>query len=190
MAEIDTQPIMMVAENEAQGDVVALFDEIKRVMQIPNVPNSARILAVSPQAASIYWAMYKTMHAETTLPESLISMIGYAIAHRNHCQYCTSINELSCRILGIEEETMEMLVDDLENVNPERVRAIIQFALLATGYPHSVGESDFNRLRELGVSDAEIIEIVLIAAIMTLNNILSDVLKIPVDDAVQEALGR
>jgi alkylhydroperoxidase family enzyme len=53
-----------------------------------------------------------------------------------------------------------------------------------------VGESDFNRLRELGVSDAEIIEIVLIAAIMTLNNILSDVLKIPVDDAVEEALGR
>ena len=189
MADNHIFQALMIDEHEAQGEVAAWFDEVKRELQTPFVPNFAKVLAVSPAAAKIYWAMVSARAQHTTLPESLMSMIGYTIAYRNECQYCTSINELTCRTLGVDEDNLVSMAENLDNVNPERIRAILEFALTVARSPKSLGEADFERLREQGVTDAEIIEIALNAAICALNDILSDTLKIPVEESVRQALG-
>jgi uncharacterized peroxidase-related enzyme len=180
----------LVDEENAPGQVAQIYAEIKREMQLPVVPNIMRALAVSPAALTAYWDFTRSFRQHSTLPESLTYMILYAIAETSHCTYCSAAHELTCRTLGIDEETLSAVVEDLGNVSPARVRAIIQFALKVSHAPQNLVAADYERLREMGVTDAELVEIVHIAAIGKYGDTLADALKIPVDALVAQALGR
>jgi alkylhydroperoxidase family enzyme len=95
-----------------------------------------------------------------------------------------------CRTMGIDGDMLSALVQDLGNVTPERIRAIIAFALKAASSPQEMEAADFDRLRDQGVTDEEIMEIILVAAMSRYTNTLSDVLQIDVDPAVTETLER
>jgi hypothetical protein len=99
-------------------------------------------------------------------------------------------SELLCRTLGIDERTLAQVARDLGNVNPERVRVIIQFSIKMSQDPQSVTNEDFEILREYGVSDAEILEIVIVSAHAVSADIIADTLKVPVESEVYSALGR
>jgi alkylhydroperoxidase family enzyme len=57
-------------------------------------------------------------------------------------------------------------------------------------FPQQVDRADFNALRDQGVSDAEILELVTLTALAVASDIFADALKMPVDPMVLEALGR
>lgn len=180
----------IIEEEEASGEVAHIYAEIKRDMQLPVVPNIMKALAVSPAALAIYWDFNRSFYKYTTLPESLTSMILYTIAESGKCEYCSAVHELTCRTLGIDEETLSRLVEDLGNVSPQRIRVIIEFALKASHAPKSLVAEDYERVREQGVTEEELVEIILIAAIGKYSDTLADALKIEVDSLVAEALGR
>jgi uncharacterized peroxidase-related enzyme len=180
----------IIEEEEATGEVARVYAEVKRDLQIPVVPNYAKALAVSPAALAIYWDFQRSFYQHTTLPESLTSMILFTIAKTANCQYCSASHELACRTLGVDEETLSKLVEDLDNVSPQRIQAIIEFALRVAQDPQSLVPEDYERVRKQGVIDEELVEIILIAAIGKYNDILADALKIDVEPMVAEALGR
>jgi uncharacterized peroxidase-related enzyme len=186
----NTQPIPMVEEHEATGQVAELFDTVKRELQMPNVPNMIKTLGRSPAALAMHIGMFQAMNANLTIPHSLVSMISYTVAEYANCEYCSANNELLCRILGFDEETLAQVAQDLGNVNPERVRVIIQFSVKMSKEPQSVTPEDFDRMREFGVSDAEILEIVVVAAHAVSADLIADTLKVPVESGVYAALGR
>jgi len=97
---------------------------------------------------------------------------------------------LTCRTLGVDEETLRLLADDLGHVSPQRVQAVIEFALKVAEDPQSVAAEDYERVREQGVTDEELMEIMLVAALGKFNDTLADAAKIDVDDMVAESLGR
>ncbi|MFZ0546081.1 MAG: hypothetical protein WAM60_11615 [Candidatus Promineifilaceae bacterium] len=187
---IINQPISMVEEDEATGEVAELYDTVKRELHMPFVPNMIKTLGVSPAALAIHMGMFQAMYAHLTLPQSLVAMISYTVAEYANCEYCSVNNELMCRTLGIDEETLAQVARDLGNVNPERVRVIIQFCLKVSKYPQRVTNEDFDRLRELGVNDEEILEIVIVTAHAVSADVIADTLKVPVESDVYAALGR
>jgi uncharacterized peroxidase-related enzyme len=180
----------MIKEHEATGEVAELFDTIKRELQIPFVPNMIKTLGTSPAALAMHMGMFQAMYAHLTLPHSLVAMIGYTVAEYANCEYCSVNNELLCRTLGIDESTLAQVARDLGNVNPERVREIIQFCIKMSKNPQSMTNNDFDRLREFGVSDEEILEIVIVASHAVSADIIADTLKVPVESDVYSALGR
>jgi len=180
----------LIEEDEAVGSVAQIYAEIKREMQIPIVPNSNKALAISPAALAIDWEFTRSFYKHTTFPESLISMMLYTISERGNCQYCSAGNEFLCRMIGIDEKTLHNLVNDIGSVTPQRVREIIEFSVKAAHDPQGLEAGDYDRLRDQGITDAEIVEIIMIASIAKYSNTLSDALKIPVEDMVIEALGR
>jgi uncharacterized peroxidase-related enzyme len=179
-----------VEEDEAIGEVAELYETIKRDMQMPFVPNMVKALAVSPAALKIQWGMVQAFYSHTTLPQSLIAMISFTIAEKSHCTYCSAANELTCRTLGVDEETLALLIKDLDSVNPERIRAIIEFALKVAKDPQGLVAADYDRVREQGVMDEEIVEIIVVASIAVLSDIMADALKVEVEAPIAEALGR
>ena len=128
------------------------------------------------------------LYEHSTLPQSLRAMISYAIAEQNDCQYCSAAHELTCRTLGIDEETLHKLVNDLPHLTPERIRMTIQFALKVARSAKSLVREDYDALRAQGVSDEELVEIIQVAALASSGDVLADALKIEVDRAVAEAL--
>jgi uncharacterized peroxidase-related enzyme len=117
-------------------------------------------------------------------------MISYCIPTAKECTYCAANGELFCRTLGIDEETLKMLAQDLGNISPKRVQAIIQFALKCALDPQQLAAEDYDRVRDQGVSDEEIVEIIFIAAIANFSDTLADALKIEVDEMVSQVLGQ
>jgi uncharacterized peroxidase-related enzyme len=188
MGEIAANGLRMVEEDEATGEVAALYEEIKREMMVPEVPNFFKALGASPAALMIEWASFKALYQHGTLPQSLTAMIMYAIAEQNECQYCSASHELSCRTLGIDEETLHKLVNDLPQLTPERIRATLQFALKVARSPKALVREDYDDLRAQGLSEEELVEIIQLAAMASSGDVLADALKVDVDRAVSEAL--
>jgi uncharacterized peroxidase-related enzyme len=188
MGEIAANGLRLVEEDEATGEVAALYEEIKREMMLPEVPNLFKALGASPAALAISWAWFGALYRHSTLPQSLLAMILYAIAEQNHCQYCSASHELSCRTLGIDEETLRTLINDLPHLTPERIRATIQFALKIARSSKSLVREDYDAVRAQGVSEEELVELIHLAAMASSGDILADALKIEVDPAVSEAL--
>ncbi|MBI1879741.1 MAG: peroxidase-related enzyme [Chloroflexi bacterium] len=182
--------LSLVEEEEATPEVTRIYEEIKRDMQVPFVPNYFKALAVSPAALTINWDSFRSMIQNATLPHSLIAMIHYTIATSRQCEYCSATNELTCRTLGIDEETLAALVQDLGNVSPKRIRAIIEFSLKAAHNPQGLVTEDYDRLRAQGLTDEELAEIIAIVALGNMADTLADALKIKVDAPIAIALGR
>ncbi len=179
----------LVQESDATGEVAGIYAEAKQLMQVPFVPNMLKGLAISPAALAIYWAAFRAYLLNATLPQALIAMIFYAIAERNHCRYCSAGNEMTCRMLGVDEETLAQLVQDLGNVSPERVREIIRFALKVNSDPQGLVAADYDRVRAEGVTDEELAEIILLAAIGKMSDTMADALKIEVDPVSAQTAG-
>ena len=118
----------------------------------------------------------------------VISIILYTIAEQSNCEYCASAHEITCRTIGVDEETLARLAGDLAEVNPERVRTIVEFAMKAAKKPQSIKPEDYDELHNHGITDAEIVEIVITAGYGVYLDIVADALKIPVDSAMKEAL--
>lgn len=182
--------LTMIEEDEAPPEIAHMYAEVKRDLQVPIVPNAWKALAISPAALATDWALTRTFSQHTTLPESLVSMIRYTIAEVGNCQYCSAGNEFLCRRLGVDEETLSALVEDLDRVSPRRVRVIIEFALKVAHHPQSLVAEDYQRVRDQGVTDEELVEIIFVAAMARYADTLADALKIEVDPMVAEALGR
>jgi uncharacterized peroxidase-related enzyme len=180
----------MIEEQDAAGQVALIYADAKRELQLPFIPNAMKVVAGSPAALAIYWNMLRGFYQHSTLPQSLVSMILYTVAERGHCQYCSANHELTCRTLGIDEATLSALAQDLGQVSPQRIRAIIEFAEKAAHAPKSLQAQDFEQVRAEGVTDEELVEIVQVAALGVFSDIMADALKIEVDAVVAQALGR
>ena len=190
MTQIAANGLPLVEEHEATGMVAEIYADIKRTLGMPVVPNFVKALATSPAALSIYWTSQRAYLEHSTLPQSLTSMILYAIAVRNECEYCSANHELSCLVLGIDEATLRTLIEDLPHLSPERIRLTIEFALKVALRAKELVRADYDKLRAQGVTDEEIVEIIQVAALGSSGDVLADALKVEVDDTVAKALGR
>jgi uncharacterized peroxidase-related enzyme len=187
LPESSLQP---VEETEAVGDVAQIYAEIRGDLKIPFVPNMMTTLAISPAALGSAWGLYGNFVRQTTLPRALQAMILYTVAESRDCEYCAAQNEFACRTLGVDDETLRALTEDLESVSPERIQAIIAFALKVSHSPLDVDEGDYERLRAQGITDEEIVDIAVNAAMATFFDILADSLKVGVEPVIAEGLGR
>ena len=177
-----------IQEIEPTDEVSEIFAEIQRELGIPFVPNIGKALALSPTAVKGYWAVFNQVFLKSSLPTSLAAMILYSIASANNCNYCGSIHKVTCRTVGIDEETLSALDDNLSVLAPKRVQAIVSFARKCAMDPQSLVSDDYQHLREQGISDEEIVEIISLAALGNFLDTIADSLKLDVDEAISEAL--
>lgn len=188
MAYVPANGLPFIEEDEATGEVAELYETWKRDVQVPFVPNFVKAMASSPDMLAFAFKYWMAAIEHITLPQSLVSMIQYTIATYNNCLYCKANHELTCRTLGVDEDTLNKLVQDLDHLNPERIRAIIDFALKVAKNAKMLNRADFDRVREQGVTDGEIVEIILIAAMGNFNDNIADALQVDVDNMISTAL--
>jgi uncharacterized peroxidase-related enzyme len=177
-----------VQETEASADITEMYDQIRREMGIPFVPNIDKTLAISPNMLKGSWEVLRNVFLRTSLPTSLASMILFAISSANKCNYCSPIFKVTCMTVGINEETLAALEDDLEALTPERTQATIRFAQKCAFDRGNLTADDFDTLRQQGLDDAEIVEIITLAALAVYLNTIADSLKVDMDDAISAAL--
>ena len=188
MTRLAVSGLSLVDEQTADSEVGATFDEIRRVMEIPFVPNIDKAAAGSPAVLAGTWEVLRNVFLKTSLPMSLAAMIMYSIAAARKCQYCSSVHQLTCKTLGIDEDTLSALGSDLAGLTPQRVQEIVQFALKCALDPQSLSEADYDAVRAQGISEQELIEIIGLAALGNYLDTLADCMKVEVDAVIKDAL--
>ena len=97
---------------------------------------------------------------ELSMPE--IQHVGILVSKANGCPYCAAA---FCTILnyglGTAEETVARVASDgIDGVDEPRLKVILQFALKVNADAKSVTDADTDALRELGLTDKGIVQLV------------------------------
>lgn len=188
MSTIPISNLSLVSGSESGPEVNDVYEDIQKVLQVPFVPDLFESLANSPNVLAGTWEAHKRVYLGTTLPMSLKAMVLYSISAQRNCEYCATVHHVTCRTLGVDEQTLQVLVENLEGLTPVRVQTIIKFALECAADPQGLGEEDFQTLRSNGISDEEIMEIIGLAAWGVYLDVLADSIKVPVDEVFANAL--
>lgn len=157
--------IRLVSEEEATGETREIYEEVK----------GSRGDVDEDLDLSKLWLMYGNdpelmeyvrQHIDYTynggsLPYELKSKVSMVVATVMECEGCRYFHESALENIGIEDEAidglMKLRIEDVGFSPAEEV--ILKFAEKATGDPHDVTDGDLEALREIGLSEREILEV-------------------------------
>ena len=106
------------------------------------------------------------MYAPGGLPRAERELGAMVVSVSNGCVYCTSVHAQRFEQLAKRSDTVEQVFDDPRSAGTtERERAIARFAIAVTERPGGLGAADIAPLRDQGMSDEEIIDLLHAVAI-------------------------
>jgi uncharacterized peroxidase-related enzyme len=136
------------------------------------VPNVFRAYSYRPERFSAWFAHYRQLHEPTPhLDAADREMIAVVVSAYNRCTYCivshghALAQELDDRVLA------DYIATNWRHAGLDvRRAAICEIAEKLTARPHEMAEADLLRLREVGLSDHEIWDVVEVAAMYNFTN--------------------
>ena len=128
------------------------------------------------------WELVKGVLVEGQLPPTVKQMIAMTVSMQNNCRYCTVTHTGALESMGVSPEIIENCATDPDfSLVPLAQRAILKFALKAAREPNDVTDEDIACLRQNGLNDPEIMEVVMMAAFTNFINTWADVAGIALD---------
>jgi uncharacterized peroxidase-related enzyme len=149
----------------AEGKAKTLLDGVKAGMG--SVPNMFRLLAASPATLEAYLS-YNRALSHGALPAKVREQIALVTAETNGCDYCASAHTAFGKHAGLSQDDITKALEGTA-VDP-KADAAIHFAELLLENRGHISESDLNQVKEAGLSEAEIGEIVAHVAINVFTN--------------------
>jgi len=149
----------------AEGKAKTLLDGVKA--GIGSVPNMFRLLAASPATLEAYLT-YNRALSHGALPAKIREQIALVAAETNGCDYCASAHSLLGKNAGLSQDDLTKALAGTA-VDP-KADAAIRFAKLLLEKRGHISDSDLNRIKEAGLSEAEIGEIVAHVAVNVFTN--------------------
>ena len=112
-----------ISENEATGKIKEVFDEIKSVRKIKEVPNFWKYLANDPNELDRTWTSLKEIMKKGALDPVTKELIYVAVSITNGCEYCIKSHSLAAKKKGANEEMLKEMfaVVGLANKNNKLV---------------------------------------------------------------------
>lgn len=135
-----------------------------------------------PDILKATWGLAKGILVDGQLPATVKQLIAMSISKQNSCRYCEVTHTGALGAMGVPAEQIHSCASDpnmTEIPNPHR--EIIQFAVKASQNPNSIQDTDYAKLRDVGVTDEEIMEAGMMAAFTNFINTWADLSGIPVD---------
>ena len=112
-----------ISENEANGKVKEIFDEIKSARQITEVPNFWKMLANDPNELERTWSSLKEIMKKSALDPVTKELIYVAVSITNGCEYCIKSHSSAAKKKGATDEMLKEMftVVGLANKNNKLV---------------------------------------------------------------------
>ena len=105
MHEISREPLMPAPMEyaDANAQVRAVYDDIKKSRNVPDVNNFWKYLAHDPATLKRTWESIKEIMAPGALDPLTKEMIYVAVSVTNQCGYCIASHTASARKAGMTE---------------------------------------------------------------------------------------
>lgn len=179
--------IKTVSEDKATGDLKRTYEEVFRARG--KISNIMRVQSLNPNALRSFLELYVSLvYGKSGLSRGEREMIATAISAHNRCDYCVSHHGEALRFyLKNGDQLGAFKQGELPERIEKRAKALIDYALKLTIEPRSAVSEDLEALRRIGISDSEILDLVLLTAYMNYVNRIAQGLGVEHDE--QEARG-
>lgn len=156
--------IKTIPYSEATGKLKKLYDRVKGPDD--NVDNIMMAHSLRPHTMEAHMAIYKRVlhHTANEIPKAFLECIGVYVSIRNKCNYCVEHHYAGmARLLGDEDRALEIRAA-LEIGNPKQTfddkhTIMLKYARYLTESPSEITEYLIEKMRRLGVTDGEILEV-------------------------------
>jgi uncharacterized peroxidase-related enzyme len=158
-------------------DVQNLFNSAEEKLGL--IPNVFKVFSLTPKHFMKWFKYYDFLmrNEDSDLSRKEREMIALAVSSENRCEYC-----LGSHSAYLREITGDPVLPDLITHNyrraplSERERTILDFAVKMTNASFKMSPDDLQPLRDLGLSDEAIFEIVQVAGMFNLTNRMANAL--------------
>ena len=147
--------------------------------QIGSAPNLFRVIANSPAALEGYLGLNAAL-AKGALAPATRERIALAVAEINGCNYCLSAHTYIGKNVAKLDDA-EIAANRHGSSNDPAANVAVRLAVNIVNSRGHVADVDIAAARLAGVSDAELIEIVLHVALNTLTNYVNEVAGTEID---------
>ncbi|HEY8319254.1 MAG TPA: peroxidase-related enzyme [Amnibacterium sp.] len=181
-----------VDESAATGDVAALYEE--EIEAQGYVPSHTKVMALNPEAARAWQSLAQSL--ARPMGKRRWELVTLAAARALRSQHCLLAHGRRTMLLLPEEQLLRLAEDYRDADLTEAEVAMMAFAEKVSTASHAMTDDDSLRLREVGFSDREIVDIALAAAARNYYSRAIQALAVDVDvppdlpDPLREALLR
>ena len=99
-----------IQESEANGKIKEIFDQIKNVRQVTEVPNFWKSLANNPETLERTWTSLKQVMKKGALDPVVKELIYVAVSITNGCEYCIKSHSLAAKKKGATDEMLSEMI--------------------------------------------------------------------------------
>lgn len=168
----------------ANGELLELYDEIKRTCCLDILPNWVTYLGHNKELLEGIWRFYCGVVVKGTLPPLLQELIIFSVSYKNRSQYCSEFH--ASNILNMKpslsyEQLLDVIADDPRGYVPERYRYAITIATQHSFSDCALPDKDKETLSNSGYSMQDITEICGLSSLALALNTLTKALAIPID---------
>jgi len=175
--------IRTIEEDQAEGLVQELYDSARGTYGY--VPNHAKLFSLRPEVYQAWNKLLSGFRSHMRLRR--YELITFAASLELECTYCSLAHAAVLRKNFFSAEQLLAIIHDFRSadLSDEEV-ALMAFAQKMSANAGAVSEDDIQELRGFGLSDEEILDVVLTAAIRNFFSKSIDALGAVPDDIYLE----
>ena len=165
-----------LANAELDADNQAYFAKCEE--KIGFIPNVLRAYSFDNKKLRNFIAFCdEIMLGESGLSKLEREMIAVVVSAANRCYYCLIAHGAAVRKLSKDPVLGELLVTNYRVADlPQRQRAMLDFAEQMTNASHQIDAADRQRLRDAGLSERDIWDVVAVAGFFNMSNRMASAL--------------
>ena len=159
----------VVKLNEATPEQIAILEESH-----PKAKESDYYLFLAHQPEILRQrsaAFNAIMYAPGGMPRAERELSTAVVSRINGCVYCASVHAQRFEQLAKRNDTIKQVFEDPRSAGTtDREKAIVQFSIELTERPNQVSATSIQTLKDAGLSDAEILDLIHSSAIFAWAN--------------------
>ncbi len=168
--------IAIPGRDDAPAGSQSILENINKMLGF--VPNHYRLMSISPNAlggwAGLMGPVSKTLDLKTR------EGIALAVSEANGCDYCLAAHSyVSMNLAKISPE--EIALNRQGRSGDQKRQAAVAFAKALIETRGKVSDEQFAAVKDAGWTDANIIEMIALAAQFLLTNFMNNAVQTPID---------
>ena len=171
-----------IRPESATGEVRALLEAVNASLGM--VPNMMRAMAAAPAVLEGYLGLSGALD-RGTLSARTREQLALAVGQANRCDYCVSAHTVLGRGAGLSETDMARARDG--GAADPTIEAAVRFARTLVRNRGVASDAELAQVRQAGLSDGEIVEIVGAVAANIFTNYLNHVAATDIDFPIVRA---
>jgi uncharacterized peroxidase-related enzyme len=177
--------------DDAPEDVREIYDDIFKYLGNEGLVDYFKVLGkYNTNILNATWNILKDVLIKGELPRSLKELVFVAVSNENNCRYCTNIHSAICKMIKVDEESLQKVLEKAKDLNPKRVKIAIDFAIKMARNVSSITVNDHQVLIDAGLKKNEIFELMSLISAVNYSNTLAQGMMIAVDKNILSILAR